>query len=545
MKLHAGNQNLTRWTTVAALAFAVLGTSARAEAIYGYVTRIDSPTEFDVGTIHAVMSKNGICILNIGEHVRSLCDAKSIAVYANVRLIGKARARDKAFVVNKLTIDDFALSPYQMSDGIILEENPILSKGKHGLNRKIWMDGYPITITPQTQVFHEPTDTTFSFGYSGAHIIAKAKRHSKSLPNLSSAAKLRANSCVVFHSVRTPNSTITATKLQFWPNWIDPKEKQYDKKFSVAIHLPDYSKGIPGTIQYQGATPIMILPDKAIQDWVTNLGKTLIPAYQKNLPDSDATKINFHFYVVHTFPANLGKYFVDTSGGFTPNYQMLYWDRSSSAFYHRPNGSEIVRTVVVDPNGEILIPDRILDELQNSAQLATILSVTITSSIQQQERHAWPRFFPYVTDVLSAINGYWQTQQVLRLGIRQMYLAGYDIREAPFAWAVARDEVDHNPIQLGRPFKTHFWYAAYAFNYISHYYSDVDYSKLKRGEREYQQFLQELYKADPSLPRPKAQLEPQASTRPQAAAQPAAPTISAQPAPVAPSSATPAITQAH
>ena len=41
------------------------------------------------------------------------------------------------------------------------------------------------------------------------------------------------------------------------------------------------------------------------------------------------------------------------------------------------------------------------------------------------------------------------------------------------------------------------WYAAYAFNYISQYYKDVDYSKLKRGEAEYQQFLQELRKADP------------------------------------------------
>ncbi len=41
------------------------------------------------------------------------------------------------------------------------------------------------------------------------------------------------------------------------------------------------------------------------------------------------------------------------------------------------------------------------------------------------------------------------------------------------------------------------WYAAYAFNYISQYYKDVDYSKLKRGRKEYQQFLEELRRADP------------------------------------------------
>jgi len=85
-----------------------------------------------------------------------------------------------------------------------------------------------------------------------------------------------------------------------------------------------------------------------------------------------------------------------------------------------------------------------------------------------------------------------------------MYLAGYDIREAPYAWAVAQGKPVNNPvIDSKHPDKEIPWYAAYAFNYISHYYSDVDYSKLKRGEREYQQFLQELYKADPSLPHPK------------------------------------------
>ncbi|MHB8304258.1 MAG: hypothetical protein ACYDC6_15825 [Acidobacteriaceae bacterium] len=97
-------------------------------------------------------------------------------------------------------------------------------------------------------------------------------------------------------------------------------------------------------------------------------------------------------------------------------------------------------------------------------------------------------------------------QQVLRAGIRQMYLAGYDIREAPFAWAVAQGKPVNNPvIDSKHPDKEIPWYAAYAFNYISQYYKDVDYSKLKRGEAEYQDFLKELYKADPSLPQPKAQ----------------------------------------
>ena len=87
-----------------------------------------------------------------------------------------------------------------------------------------------------------------------------------------------------------------------------------------------------------------------------------------------------------------------------------------------------------------------------------------------------------------------------------MYLAGYDIREAPFAWAVAQGKPVNNPVINSKdPDKKIPWYAAYAFDYISQYYKDVDYSKLKRGRAEYQQFLQELYKADPTLKQPKAQ----------------------------------------
>lgn len=103
--------------------------------------------------------------------------------------------------------------------------------------------------------------------------------------------------------------------------------------------------------------------------------------------------------------------------------------------------------------------------------------------------------------------GAWQKLQIISTGIRQMYLAGYDIREAPYAWAVAQGKPANNPvIDSKHPDKEIPWYAAYAFNYISQYYKDVDYSNLKRGRQEYQQFLKELRKADPeAFAQPKTQ----------------------------------------
>ena len=196
--------------------------------------------------------------------------------------------------------------------------------------------------------------------------------------------------------------------------------------------------------------------------------------------------------------------------------------------YSSPKAGELENSIIAMPNGIIMIPDSALNNLHSYAQLSALLSYAIISIIQKQAYLAWPLITsPHACHLYSlneygnsfiSMFGYWQTTQQMRIGIRQMYLAGYDIREAPYAWAVAQGKPVENPIINSKhPDKEIPWYAAYAFNYISHYYQDVDYSKLKRGEKEYQQFLQELYKADPSLPRPaspSAQIPPQAHINP-------------------------------
>jgi hypothetical protein len=417
--------------------------------------------------------------LFFGKSVRHIqCNTQRIPIYCRVRIVGTPRYGDGLFIAKKVTVYDISPHSRKLQDGIILEEEPDLSKNRHGWSGKIWMDGYPITVNPRTALIPQPNNTTFQFTAYTTHISVQAKKQSsKGVQQPMTATRLGENACVIFHASRKDGENTTAAELQFWPNWIDPKEKQYDKKFSAAIHLPDYSKGIPGTIQYQGAAPIVILPDKAIQDWVTNLGNALIPAYQKKLPDSEATKINFHFYVVHVFPAQFGRNFVATSGEISPfglsgyhmpEYQILYWDRSSHNFYNKPKINATVRNVVAAPDGTVLIPDVIFGKLQNTAQLAVLISTAITSVIQNQDYHAWPKYIKYADDRFaftpSPVIGSWLGEQALRIGIRQMYLAGYDIREAPFAWAVAQGKQVENPIINSKhPNREIPGYAAYAF----------------------------------------------------------------------------------
>ena len=164
----------------------------------------------------------------------------------------------------------------------------------------------------------------------------------------------------------------------------------------------------------------------------------------------------------------------------------------------------------------ILIPDSASDNLSNEAQLAALLSYAITSVIQHHAYHMNRHYLKPQLDsdlnVLSLPYELWEYGQVVRLGIRQMYLAGYDIREAPIALTSESGTVAWNPLvdlKSWEAVRSMYGLAvssqtdglplfpAYAFQLISRYYPNADYSKLKRGEAEYQQFLGELRKADP------------------------------------------------
>ena len=180
--------------------------------------------------------------------------------------------------------------------------------------------------------------------------------------------------------------------------------------------------------------------------------------------------------------------------------------------YQRPHAHSTVHEIVYAPDGTVLIADTALAPLKNETEFAALLSYSLAATDQQLVERLFraQHFMGGRWSSSGHRNGYWIWQfiwnvneQVLRLGIRQMYLAGYDIRYAPFAWAVEQGKNIKGSLIV--PDYRHMPpFPAYAFRYIDQLYPNVDYSKLKRGRAEYQQFLQELYKADPSLPRPKA-----------------------------------------
>jgi hypothetical protein len=510
--------HLLRLLTFFTVTYFLATSIALAATANGFITKIDSATTFDVGTLHVVLNahsrcdKQGLLLLAektiiplFAKNIFIPCDTRTLTVGSYMHLTGVVVPDKHKFVVAQATVY-ITHGTRTLEGGALLQESPELRQVSQGMGASWWIDGYPTTVTPKTKLFSEPSTTFFRYwNMGGFHVHAKIL--GTSTRDSFSASLLKQNTWITYNDARAADGTIIANQIRFWPNQVDAAGEKFLRMFAAKITAPNYKKYIPGSIQYKHGNPIQILPDQSVQDYVSHLGMELVPQYQKELASNDPTKVYFRFYVVHSFVDTQGNHLVETDGS-PPKFGFTLANHFT---YNSPKRDTLVEGVIAMPNGTVLIPDVALARLNNKAQTAALLSYAITSIVQRQAYTAWPNITsPHARRFGESFSfiynfGFWQSRQVLRIGIRQMYLAGYDIREAPFAWAVAQGKPVNNPvINSKHPDKDIPWYAAYAFNYISHYYKDVDYSKLKRGEREYQQFLKELYKADPSLPQPKA-----------------------------------------
>ncbi len=502
---------------------------AVAATLDGFVTNVTSSTTFDVGVLHVSLNGRTSCEARMSyalkarvypfghiqaaivSHQRSRdttiipmqCVTLPLVIGSRLHLVGMMQKQSLLFTATQAAV--YVEAPTKSLEGAaLIEEAPEITKDSTGT---LWINGYPTRITPQTKIFPAPATTAIRYSVHFDGTIGMHATEQSATPL--SIKSLSTNMWVTYHATRAADGSVTATQLRFWPNQVDADEANYLKTFAAVIDAPDYRKHISGSIRFKHGEAIKSLPDQAVQDYVFTLGMEMVPQYQKELSDTDATKVRFRFCVVQPFIATDGNQFVSIDG-VLPHVGRLKYT------YDSIKSAEAIESIVAMPDGLILVPDSLLDHLQTKAQLASLLSYAITSILQKQAYLAWPtitsprakRTYMLVDNNNPFIYmfGYWQNTQMLKIGVRGTQLAGYDIREAPFAWAAAQGKPISTPVIDSKyPDKEIPWYATYAFNYISQYYKDVDYSKLKRGEKEYQQFLQELYKADPSLPQPKAQ----------------------------------------
>jgi hypothetical protein len=157
--------------------------------------------------------------------------------------------------------------------------------------------------------------------------------------------------------------------------------------------------------------------DAAMQAHVEKIGNSLIPAYQRELPDSDSAKVNFRFQVV--------------------------------------DGQGFLGEIML-PSGIILIPHQVVERMQNDSQVAAILATGIAGVLERQTYHELPpsralaagelgaavagAFVPGGFLVESMVGGISDQKQAAileqnaRVSLDLLNDAGYDIDQAPIAW---------------------------------------------------------------------------------------------------------------
>jgi len=515
-----------RWMCVTVVLMFATATHVWAGTLDGFVTSKRSPTDFYLGALHVVTNQKTQCgtqdissDIYLKEKVHALlfahrdfdlrshaiassrrnarCDQLPIFVGSRVRIIGHQNASSSAFVTDSLvlytaTFHQTFSSAYtneNTQSAALLEENPKVDRVANGWSGTLWIDGYPATITPDTNALEvaNGAQTVYRpFGlFSDARLGSNLVRSTKPII---SKNEWTVNTWVAYRRFQSTTASVGLSRVILWSNHVSAGEANFRLQHSRSVNGSDRIGCLTGDPERKTRRTVTVasaILNANLQAFVSGIGQSLVPDYQKVLPVNNPTKINFRFCVVQTVTGRSKD--VEMSKGMPP----------------LPVDPIVANVITALPDGQIYISDAALANLSNEAELGSLLSDSITSVLQ---KHAYiaqnarpdavinPDFqdFSRFRMILA------MHQQSLRVGIRQMYLAGYDIREAPFAWAVAQGKPVSNPVIDSKdPDKEIPWYAAYAFNYISQYYQNVDYSKLKRGRKEYQQFLQELRKADP------------------------------------------------
>lgn len=431
-------------------------------AFDGYVTSVASQNKFEMSAHRVTTDSN--TDRQIVETSSGIDAAPTIRVGSLLHVEGRFDKRSGEFVAKSV---HFLPEPgfdkeqsKKLEDVGLIEEQPNLHQTGGGAAGTLWVAGYRLKVTPQTKLSSE---------------------EGKSFP----VDQIRANTWVAFKAKRAPDGSLQAASLKFWSNTITPDEVKYRDKSEPDIQEPDYATHTPGKIKFHLQWMLTILPDKAVQDYVTRVGESLIPQYQKDLPASDPAKINFRFYVVER----------------PSRWKEVLSDASASA------------------GGVVIIPDNVLAVLDNEAQLAALLSNCIATTLDKQlymhrgrektqTALGWASDFAGLCSLPVGIGNGIAAKRLLlqinerasRTGLRYMLHAGYDLREAPFSWTVAANEKIQNPEPVG-VLPSALVQSVMADLYFD--YASTDYSQLKANRETYHKMLAELRSAAPRLPKPK------------------------------------------
>ncbi|MEG9439029.1 hypothetical protein JAO29_23080 [Edaphobacter sp. HDX4] len=235
----------------------------------GYITRVSSPSDFDVNGVHVIV--NGKTQLQRATDAQSSStNVEDVFFGECTDIYGKLDRKQHRVEATKVVFcrfDSEALSGVAIIDHLI---EPAIDK-----DLVVRADGYPIRIEPSTAVAY--------------------------VAPLSSLNDIKPNIWIEYHGTLSSNGTILADKVLFRPNNISEKEGELRRKNEYdPSTVPPNSEQSAISKHFLGMDPKKIPPydDPAMQSRVDRIGASLIPSYQRHLKSDEPSRISFRFQLI-------------------------------------------------------------------------------------------------------------------------------------------------------------------------------------------------------------------------------------------------------
>jgi len=358
----------------------------------GYVTRVASSSDFDVNGIH-VFCGSRTQVFVYSRHSEALgdfgCPRDMPFVGEKMRVSGEVKKKQSAVEAARIDLLPSLSGPLQGSAVI----DAVPSGGTYSAppgELLVRADGYRILLG---------SDTRLSW-----------------IPPLHALADVKPGDWIEYRGKIGGDGVVRAEEVRLSPNIVSKAEvyARSDLVHVAAIADPLQPDKIVLKYVSLDAPAPSFYSDPAMQARADGILKTLIPSFQRHLPDDDPRKIRFRIELT-----------ADKK-----------WNR-----------------VTPLPSGVILIPHQVVERLNNDSQLAAVIADAIAFTMENEAfrmRGVVPGVavasFAYLNPLTGPLIAWGATdiarseiervrdEQSDRVGLGLLRDAGFDIDQAPLAW---------------------------------------------------------------------------------------------------------------
>ena len=476
--------------------------------LVGYITEFHSPTSFEIEDYR--ITRDESVILEF-ENQNAEVDFKQsdlrIGTLVEIRGLYDETTSELKATKMKVDLEQFR----QLDVTTILDRKPTeLTQTETGWVGLVAADGRRIRISVDTKMLFSPNKTEKKRQKEDERIAREKKKHEKNADKddwtkmkktsgddswaevapskpvveefvpLKTLADVGPGTIMTYHGREQADGSVLATSVEFKRNEMEESEFKLWKSIKIKEKHFNFESGKTAELKV-GPDKYKIFPNQALQDYVNSLGWSLIPDYQRMLPDSNPQKIHFQFRVVQAKGFNAGTY----------------------------------------PMGMIVIHSDVFRLLENEAQLAAVLAHEIAHATQEhsfremqhnKKRRTALRIgslvaagmgYYSISNILAMVNiamvrGYGRTleNQSDRLALQYMASAGYDVREAPRVWKLVAMTEGDGPIFYWSSHDSAAERRSFMMVTIRNSFSSLDLSSLKKNEDSFQRMAQLVKEAD-------------------------------------------------